>query len=374
VDTWDSSGNETTTDLGLHGLADNRWHHLVVELGGGGDTDVWLDGVEVKDTGFPSYTSTVIDTFEIGGSQDSWDNSHIAIANFAHVAVYNYRLGNNRIASHYHSGADGFPETTGERLNRILTYAGWTGPRALDTGLTQLAGCFTIDGQYAADAFSDIMLWEYGLVFVDSNGVFRFYDRSHRFTSAVTATFSDAAGSNHYQADIAYDYDPTYQYNDVQVTRVGPGSTTGSVQYSGDPSSTIPWLFTSTLTQQLPCLGDAQAQSRAQFLYSLLNQPQVRVRQITLKPSDDPTLWPVALGIEIGDVVQVNRSPRGASGYTISTKVMVAQIKHDVKPDSWTTTLMVLPTSTPSTSADNGAWQLDDPTYSVLGTTTIPVA
>lgn len=801
VDTWDTSGNKTSVDIGTHSYSDGLWHHVALTVSASTVT-LYIDGVAVY-TGTRTISTATIDLVEIGGVQDSWEANGIGIGSYAHVAVYSSVLPLARIQSHWHSGHDGFPEDSGSRINRILTYAGWTGPRALDTGSSILAGCYSIQGQFATDSITDVALWEYGLAFADGNGAFRFKSRKSRFaaqgnaipitigatttasttsgqvtsqaiavpsytesdilvcsvttqqvtvmppsgwslaaqasagtpsvisvanvttgassgyttsvtanaptyaagdmliaflgcsptgTSAPTITppagwtqlgstntglhsgtpgeiqqvwyktaatepasytwtftgttaiatvqvadvknvqgirtsaaatadvagsiaspalagvqsndlvlfaasaspnvpagglvltmpntsgwtvgasntspdgnypevggfsykigatdtpsarvssrstmcgfaialiptspaaasgvthslyyraasgepasytwqfsapttvamemidlkgaaglnvantaggsnvtsltapslvgvnstdmvvisagsrpdssgaqtltlpggtwtadtvvsasdttfpavggmstkvngtdtpavttskasdvvvasaafiaqygaptslaiFGDGPGEDHYQADIVFDYDPTYQYDDVQITRQGPGGTQGITQFSGDPNGAIAQYFTSTLQQTIGVLSDSQAADRAAFLYNLLSVPQLRVQAITIDPSADPSLWPIALGAQIGGRYTIRRRALGSTNPLISLDVIICEIKHEIKPGSWKTTFATLPASTPTVNTSTGPWILNDATYSVLGTTTIP--
>jgi hypothetical protein len=345
VDTWNASGVKTSVDIGAHSYADGRWHHFAVTVNGSVVT-LSIDGVSVY-SGTRSITTSQVDVIEIGGAQDSWEATDIGIGTYAHVAVYPAVVGAERLASHFQSGHDGFPEDSGSRINRLLTYAGWTGQRALDTGSSVLAACSTITGQYATDAIADVTTWEYGLAWVDGWGIFRFQCRQNRFSGTSLATFGDGTGEAHYQADIAFDFDPTYQYNDVQITRQGPNNSQGITQFSGDPNGTISQYFVSTLQQTLQLLSDAQAADRASFLYNLLSIPQLRVRSITIEPSSNPALWPIALGAQIGGRYTVKRRPLGSTNALISLDVIISEIKHEIKPGSWRTTFSALPATVP---------------------------
>ncbi|MFE5369257.1 LamG-like jellyroll fold domain-containing protein [Streptomyces mirabilis] len=340
VATWNGSGTVTTVDTGVRCYADARWHHFAVVYSSA-SLKVYADGVLVY-SATPSIATLRVDAIDVGGSQDSWDASTIGTGSYAHVAVYGSALTAARINSHFRSGHDGFPEDSGSRVGRILTYAGWKGARALDSGSSVLAACSSIGGQKVSEALTDVAKWELGLVFVDSLGRITFRSRSARFNQTSRGTFGDGVGEYHYADDVAFDYDPTYQYNDISVTRTGPHGTTGVAQFSGDPSGTIAQYFTSSLPVEAALLSDAQAQDRAAFLYSLYSVPQLRVRSLTITPSADPTLWPVALGAQPGDVYTVKRRPLGSPN-TISLTVMITEVKHAISPGEWKTTFSMIP-------------------------------
>jgi hypothetical protein len=368
IQTVDSGGAWHWTDLATRTYCDNRWHHFVVNFTTA-NTTIWADGVQVYSAA-RSINSAQIDTIDVGGLQDDWEFTDIGIGTYAHVAAYAGSLSASRIQSHWESGHAGFPEDSGSRINRILTYAGWSGPRVLDLGSSVLGPCATIQGQWATDALNDVAIWEFGLVFVDQLGRFRFQNRVNRFNQTSKGSFGDGSEWVHPEDDISFTYDPTYQYNDIQGQRTTSDGTTGGLFLSGDPNNTIAQLFTSTLQLALFLASDAQVQERISFLYTLLSVPMVRVETFTLIPSNNPIMWPFVLGLNIGDRWTINRRPIGRSD-TISVDVIVSAISHEISIGVWKTTVSWLPAVTQATTPGVGPWRLDDSTLSVLGTSTV---
>lgn len=368
IQTTDNSGNWTWTDIGTRTFCDNRWHHFVVAIDSVACI-IYADGVQVYNAA-RTITTYQIDTIDVGGLQDDWEATDIGIGTYAHVAVYPSLLSATRVQSHWESGHGGFPEDSGSRINRLLTYAGWNGPRVLEQGSSTLGPCSTTTGQFATDALNDVATWEFGLVFVDQLGRFRFRNRANRFNQVSKGTFGDGPGEIPYEGDIKFDYDPTYQFNDIQGQRLTADGSAGGLFLSGDPSGTIAQYFTNTLQLQLFLATDAQVQERIAFLYTLLSSPLVRTNTLTVVPSANPALWASVLGLNIGDRYTVKRRPLGRSD-TISIDVIICALQHDISSGLWRTSISTLPAATQSTTAGAGPWRLDDTALSILGTSTV---
>lgn len=367
VNTTDNTGLLTAHDVGTRPLVDGRWHHFVCSFNGSNVT-IYVDGQQVFNQSI-TFSTAQIDTIDVGGEQDDWVSRDIGIGTYAHVAIYTGYLSATSIAQHWASGHDGFPEDSGSRINRLLTYAGWSGPRALDDGNSILGPCSTINGQYLADALNDVAAWEFGMVFPDQLGRIVFMNRSHRFNQTSKGTLGDGVGEFPYEGDLKIDYDPTFQYNDIEIQRTAADGSTGNYFLSGDPNNTNYQYFFSTIQQTLALLSDTQVQERVNFLYALLSVPIPRLETITFRPSANPALWPLVLGFNIGDRYTVKRRPLGRT-QVITFDVVICLIEHDIQPGSWTTKISTMPAWTQSTTGGVGPWQLDDVSLSVLGTST----
>jgi hypothetical protein len=295
-------------------------------------------------------------------------------------------------------------ERTDERLDAILSAASWTtggswvlgsatngqlgittvlgpvGDRALDEGVS-LMQAQTLADVSALDHLYDIQAVENGIIYVDGAGVVRMRSRhGYLYNRASQATFSDDGTGLPYR-DLALTYDVDRVYNDVIVTRVG-----GSAQTAEDATQQTKHFTRTLAVSDLPLdhvdgatAAEAEALAQAQWLLARYKSPQMRVESLTLLPFGDDALWPYSLGLEIGDVVTVQRTPAGALGHFdvgdyldsglyldayISQLVSVQAIAHRARPGHWETVLSLAPQDTTT------YWQLNDSVASVLGTST----
>jgi hypothetical protein len=83
----------------------------------------------------------------------------------------------------------------------------------LDNGLQQNLGYVSVADRKLGDVFTDIVIAEQGMAFVDETGLFRFWNRQHFLTTSGTSQFS-----LDYTNIVTLDYENTPVINDVIVT------------------------------------------------------------------------------------------------------------------------------------------------------------
>jgi hypothetical protein len=95
--------------------------------------------------------------------------------------------------------------------------------------------------------------------------------------------------------------------------------------------------------QQTSYLADPNAiADQGWWIVNTTGTPVNRISQMTLDPSANPALWPVVLGLETGQVMQVNRRLAG-SLLILSGQFQVMSVAHSPGPRSWKTSLALLP-------------------------------
>lgn len=371
----DAAGALTTYNGSASGYNDNEWHHYAVHVTTT-TANLWIDGT-LRATGAPVPTGATIDYFEVGGEVDPYITGSadaILAGDLAHVAIFQAAtVDSRRVAVRANAGLTGFPERTGSRMSRLLSYAGWTGGRAIDGGLSFLGAAATIARQTLLAAVQDVANWENGLVFVDGSGNLRFIDRFVRFNQVVKYTFGEnyAGGEIPYDTDVEIDYDPKYIYNDVTVTRSvlrlpdGTIITGGSSSHKKDDPS-ISAYFTRTYDKSSGVNSVSQCEAEATWLLENYAEPRARLTKITITPSTNPALWPTALAIEIGDLVTVKRRPFGGAA-VITLNCYVEQVSHRVQQNEWNVVLSLSPELL-TTYDGQDSWVLGT---SVLGIDTI---
>lgn len=364
VDVSDSAGTMQTFPAGLSGFADGGFHHYVVHTTST-TVKLWVDGNLAINGVLTSVPAATINYIEVGGQVDSWANQNIAVGLFAHVAIFQLATADDRrILRRANAGLTGFPELTGNRVSRLLNYAGWSAGRSIDPGLSFLGSAATIANQTILQALQDVASWDNGNVFVDQTGNFRFMDRNTIFNQVTKWTFGDGTGEFPYTTSVEIDYDPQYIYNDVTITQTtsnfqtGIATSAGNSAHQRDNASILSYFYrfldkTTGVSSLSQCVNEA--------LWWLDNyaQPHMRLATITITPSANPLLWPVALGTEIGDRVTVKRRPMGSPN-TISLDCYVEQIAHkvDAADLSWETTFSLSPVRQ-STYAGQTNWILN---------------
>lgn len=235
----------------------------------------------------------------------------------------------------------GDSEDTGARLARILTNAGWNSTdRDLDTGNNL---CQSTDlSQTALDEIYGVVGSEQGYCYMSADGKVTFRRRRSRLedsrSTSVQATIDDGSsgvgGAVPYD-DIVLEYDDTLIRNTVSGTRTG-----GLLQQTSDSSSVGSFLTKSFNGVSLWHVNDVEVASWCANEVYLHKDAEERVASVVLKPLTSDSLWPVALGLKVGDLVKVVRTP--AAGDAITRYVFVEGYDHDITPGpvpDWTTNI-----------------------------------
>ncbi len=324
---------------------------------------VWIDGVQVgtRSSAVSSGPASLAETqtwIQVGGYIWQYQtNVGASTPNgvYSHVAVWNRAVSSTEVAD-LTNAFKGYPaENSGARVARYLGY-NWIGGTAIDTGQSNLGVSDLAGNTSVLDAVQAVALSEGGQAFVDETGTITFQSRSRRFLN-TTAKWSMGEQESQYEPDIAYDYDPTLIFNDPEVTRSGGSTVVGGTLAVRQASWKRYGKRSYTITVNLAT--DLETQDRANWIFYTHKDPKQRLSTLTLKPSANPALWPVCLGLQISDRATVKR--RTAAGYTMASDYFVERIEQRRVPGEWTFTLQLSPAA-----ATGQPWILGDATYGQL--------
>lgn len=362
-ETFDGGATYAWTITSPGTYTDGLWHHVVVtEAWAAGTTTatVYVDGVQVGTT-----TGTATSAFYPAGLMVGWCPYGVAASTagaVARVAFYPTVLSAARILSHYRAGTDGFNgELTGARITRLLGWAGWVDPTAIDAGSSLMQAAAGLNGINARDALQQCSDTDQGIVFAAQNGQITFYGRDHYYlqTTALVIFGENAdAGEIPYTPSIAFDTDPQYIANEVTVERPG-----GPNQYLEDAASKKTYSH-SPLTYTTYTNNDADALGLTQSLLNRRKDAHQRLTAIAVNPSANPSAFATILTLKIGDRVTVNR--RTVAG-TYSGDYFIERIQKDVAPDSYVVSYQLSPV------APYQAWIIGDNAFGVVGATSVVV-
>lgn len=197
-------------------------------------------------------------------------------------------------------------ESTSSRYARILNYAGWTGPKSVQSGLTTSMGTADFAGQDALSALQGVVDTEGGAHYVDAAGTVTFRARSARYNALTPkCVFGERADLGEYPyEDCKLDFDPTRLSNVVKVTQKGTGQL-----FAAQDQTSIAAYFPRPLARSINTSSAGECQDAANYLLSRYKQPVTRINSLKLHPSAQPALWPVLLSMELGTRVQIMRRP-----------------------------------------------------------------
>lgn len=217
-------------------------------------------------------------------------------------------------------------DSSGVRAGRILNWAGYTGARALDPGVSTSLGAATdVDGLDALTALQNVQNTEGGEFFAARDGTATLYSRARLFTVPVpSAVFGADAGAGevpYVSCDL--DFDPALIENDVEIAQVS----TGQIAYGIDAASEVS-TGTRTFSRANQSSVFQEVQDQADYLATDLGHAKVRVAQMVLRPSTQPQLlWPVCLALELGAYVQVNWRPIGSDVGAVDPTVITGFVE-----------------------------------------------
>lgn len=184
-----------------------------------------------------------------------------------------------------------------------------------------------------------------------------------------------------YEPDQSFDMDIIYLYNRVRAQRQVSQTKTvttakggglfkqlafndGALVLEVDTASETQYAPRAILDQTILTTSDQDAYDWANWKLNKYKGPGLRVPQIKLDPMSNPAIWEVALSVEQGDIVQVNRRPVGAPPYTVLG--IVQEVDHNAGPDSWEVTLSISPYT-----IEQNVLQLDTAGFNTLGSNRI---
>jgi hypothetical protein len=221
-------------------------------------------------------------------------------------------------------------DTAGQRIERLMRAGRSTSPkRSIDPSplLVQAPGS-NAGGQQTGAAIQSIQQSDSGLLFIDNCGNLVYWMRSHLASQYNTPVWqigpTTAAGRIPYWRQARWVTDPQRVYNVVQVVPFSPSGAVlplitpasasaaqaSQTQYGAQPLQVQSWL-------QSP----AEMQSQANWLLSTWGTARRRVEQVRIDAASHPQAWELAMGINIGDVVQVEDWQVGGGGTVYTFRV-----------------------------------------------------
>lgn len=363
-----------------NGFADDQWHYFAIRfypfVDASGNTTGYTFGAVIDDVEL-HWTSAMGPIQKIGinsihlhaTSEYGDETSKIA---FARVAYYDDDIG-TRTTAHYLRGIGHYGETATDRITRLLG-AYWGGPATVSAeSTTVLDADHGYNGRSVLDVLQEISGTTLGLVYADKSGRIVYENRFTRYVTtnasgglvqaASIGTFGEADNLAEFPyTDISFDFDPTYVYSQSALSR--PNGTTPVVTVN---SQAVADYGPRVLSQTLNVTTDFDLEQAGIYYSTRYANPLIRIEKLTIDPSANPSLWPLALGLEISQRVTVQR--RTTNGNAMSAVYCVESIEHEIKSDplSWTVQVELSPVFVPA------VWILGDSVSGKLGQTTVPV-
>jgi hypothetical protein len=307
----------------------NSSSHLVFVLtpnaGGIPTVEIYINGQVVSTTIF-STTVAGLSPLE-----------YVAVysAQLQELAVFDYALTADQIATLYNFNASSLVETTSARMQRILNTT------SIGGGMVSLASspvnnvCDFPPAVNAATAFQTVTRSENGELLVSAAGILTFLSQRYWSENARSntsqATFTDSGVGLGYDASgIAYKIDADGIRNYVTVA-----FSAGGEVFASDPTSIATNGASSESTATNLDTADS-AQRLANYVVAIYKNPKMQIEPFMSKGQANPSYnWPRLLALELLDRVTFKRTP--SVGSAIQKDLLVQSIEHRITPGEWQT-------------------------------------
>jgi hypothetical protein len=264
---------------------------------------------------------------DVGGEADAFFHGHFFPAVHAHIAVFGRRLTEQEIVSigsmvNYGTIPN---ELSSARASRKLNTVGYKGTRVINTTTTPDSIEDTPTGT-VVDLLSTIASWEDSWAFADAANQIQYRSRVTSYQQRPIATLGDGTGEIPYQPGMLYDFNPVYQYSQTSIenTSISNALTVGTSTLVAIDDTSAAKYPARTLPRQTRLQRISDAWHLGWWLLARYAYPRQRVGTITVSAAatDDATRWAFVCGVEVGDVVIVNRRPIGQPAISIRCRVL----------------------------------------------------
>lgn len=168
-------------------------------------------------------------------------------------------------------------------------------------------------------------------------------------------TLSGTGFQTAYEGDIQIDYDVTYLYNDIQITR-NADQVSFRITDTASQKQYFPRVYTRTI-YTYPDNPPDEMTGCADWLLQAYKQPSPRISHMVIDAASNPDAWTTALSVDVGDTVTVTRDPIGAPA--ILEQYFVVGVSPEIGPSVATFTYNLAPTLLPVLT-------LDSPVFGIL--------
>lgn len=218
------------------------------------------------------------------------------------------------------------------RIAAILDAAGWpAGKRSLATGVSFL-DAITLDKVSALDHIQQVAESESGRFFMDASGNAKFVDRHAPYLTTSQATFGESEIN---YVDVTFAGGDQLIYNEILAQRAAEGS---EQRTAVDATSQNDYMTRTLSFTGLLIDSDNEAEDKADFSLALYKDFHPRIVAMILDGTYQPlSVWPQALGRELGDRLTVRKRP--IVGTLIEQESFIEGIEHTVGVGTWDTVI-----------------------------------
>ncbi len=283
-----------------------------------------------------SGSCDLVDTWtgiEVGGEASQFYNGNCGPAIHAHIAIYDRVLtvGEINVIQLLARAGTTVLDSGPGRVIRKLNTAGWRGARVINSSIGDYSTEAAPSGSIM-DIVAEVLGYQDGLAFIDAASQVQGRTPGRACHQSPRAILGDGPGELPYQPGQNYGFLRMFVYNDVEVS-----NTTGfidllsaSLLVAVDDISAARY-GPRTLPAATRWAKNYAAWHLAWWLLGRYAYPRMRVQTVTVSAvaSNDVTSpagrWAFVCGVEVGDIVVINRRPLGQP--VISVRCLVLQVE-----------------------------------------------
>lgn len=221
-------------------------------------------------------------------------------------------------------------ELSGARVGRVLTVVGWpVADRDIDGGKENMIATGALANVISMEHLFKVQESELGSFFIAGNGNATFQERGSLEAGESQATFGTG---NLPIFDPVFPLDDELLYNEIRLTRES-----GTEQTHSDAASILAHGLRTLSRSGLLLTSDAIVFVYCLYLLARYHAAKMRIKSFTVKPQTsgyESTLWPLVLGLEIGQKVTLVWTEADISG-----DYFIEGIEHswDYREGTWIT-------------------------------------
>lgn len=364
VTVWDKTTKATTVTIGTAAFGQQQWITWALSFNQS-HWYLYINGsVNISGT---CNLGTSFNTVDIGGEADSYVNGFCFGGIHCHLAVFPWML-TDSVQLDLSAAANGpFSLSSHGMAAREIIASGFLGTRVITPSEVGATLSQSISGNLG-DQVTALASYEDGMYFADSAGQLQFLSHARQTLRTPVATLGENEaggelpylpqwGSKMVGNDATFVYTATKISNTRQVA--GLSGTVTSSLIATAPAK-YPKYGVLTLSRDTLLSQDWYAWNLAWWLLNCFQTPQNRLEKLVLDSVKNANLWPFLLGVEVGDLVTVNRRPIGSPPITVTCRVLHIDVHVD-PPETYEVTLTLGP-------ARPQVYVCNDPVLGIVGT------
>lgn len=368
ITTQDITGAQVTTQLSTASWLNAGLFQVAIAWNAATGWAAYLNGAKAASSASVPNLAPQFSWLEVAGESDRFGTGMCYNGQAAHVGVFPQALPASRIAAHFQAGATGMVrEPMPSRIERVLSYGGYTGRRLIETSATvdecaslsdlgtttATAGTGTQGapipaGQGTVQAGQEIAALisstTPAMVYVPPTGSIYFHAKGNTFGESPKWVLGDepSLGEIPFEDDMATDWDPQRVINLPQITQLdrqdvvipqalspnaaGMLTTAQSQVKYGQQTDQITGYLNNDVTTAISQANPSSLIDLANWLATSYAAPHLRIQQITVNAEANPSAFPFVLGVSPGDVATVNHRPPQAAPAMISLTARIMQV------------------------------------------------